>query len=197
MSAALDNAFQTQRIRLTDEVSRRAAILWQARHNDRELTLAELVPLVEAGQRHTVALVDAYLTAAAREAGLSVRALGLDPSLFVTSVLRGVPADEVYGRTFGALAGQLEQGAEYDAARLSALGSLDRLVRTDMQMAHTASAHEWMQRSEFVVGYRRVLGPGKNCSLCRSASTRTYRKSDLMPIHERCHCSVTARWLRF
>jgi len=190
MSAELDNAFQTHRTRLTNLVASQAALAWQQMHNEREQAVAMSVSIVESGQRATAQLVDAYMVASAREVGHTISARGLDPAAYTTEVLRGIPASEVYDRPFGALGGQLEQGAEFATAMQSAQAALDRLVRTDLQLSHTNAARDWMQGEERVVGYRRVLGGAHHCPLCISASSRTYRKADLMPIHERCHCSV-------
>lgn len=165
------------------------ASAWQLNHNERERAIATVVALVEAGQRSTVKLVDAYMVAAAREAGLRVPSRGLNGDYSIEA-LRGVAAAEVYGRPFGALGGQLEQGASLEQALASARGYVTKLAQTDLQLAHTHASRDWMAGDHRIVGYRRVLGFGDHCSLCRSASTRTYSKADLMPIHERCHCSV-------
>ena len=191
MSVELDNAYQAQRARLAASVQAGAAAVWADSFRDRERTVDRVVPLVEAGLGMTVALVDAYMTAKATAAGEPAVVKGLDSSLYTIAALRGKDAREVYGRPFGALGGQLADGAEFGAALQSSQAALGRLVRTDLQLAQTRSARDWMAGEERVVGYRRVLGPGKNCALCRSASTRTYRREDLMPIHERCHCSVS------
>jgi len=190
MSAALDNAYRSNRLRLVALVQQAAADSFQRLHNDRAATVAQLVTLADAGTRGTVTLVDAYMVATLREAGHPARARALDAQLYTTAALRGLPAEEVYDRPFGALAGQLEQGAEFSQALSSAQASVGRLVETDMQLAQTNAARDWMGSEERIVGYRRVLGGGDHCPLCRSASTRTYRKADLMPIHERCHCTV-------
>lgn len=190
MSAELDAVYRSQRLRLTRTIAAAAAAEWASAYRDRERAVATLVPLVEAGQAQTVALVSGYMTAKATAAGEPVATRGLERELYTIAALRGLSAAEVYERPFGALGGQLAQGAEFAQAFASSRASLDRLVRTDLQLAQTHAARDWMAGEERVVGYRRVLGPGKNCSLCISASTRTYFKADLLPIHERCGCSV-------
>lgn len=191
MSAALDVAYRSNRLRLVNLTVQTAGATWQQNYHDREAAIARVVPVVEGGQRATVQLVNAYMVASAREAGHAAGVMALDPAGYTTAAIRGLPAEEVYDRPFGALGGQLEQGAEYATALESAQASLRRLVETDMQLTQTHAAHDWMAGEERVVGWRRVLGGGKHCALCTAASTRTYRKSDLMPIHERCHCSVS------
>lgn len=183
--ASVDGVYRSQRLRLISAVNAATASAWAAGFRDRERVIQEVLRVVYAGQAQTVALVDAYMAAKAQT---SVQ--GLNPDRYTVPVLRGLPGEEVYDRPFGALGGQLAAGAEFAAALTSSREALGRLVRTDMQLAQTHSARDWMSREDRVVGYRRVLGGGKNCSLCVSAATRTYRKEDLMPIHERCTCSV-------
>lgn len=191
MTAELDAVYRSQRLRLTGTIAAAAASAWSSAYRDRERAVATLVPLVEAGQAQTVALVSGYMTAKALSEGERAVTRALERERYTTTALRGLPAAEIYGRPFGALAGQLAQGAEFAQAFASSRASLDRLVRTDLQLAQTHAARDWMAGEERVVGYRRVLGPGKNCPLCISASTRTYFKAELLPIHERCHCSVS------
>lgn len=183
--APVDAAYRTQRLRLISTVNAATASVWAQGFRDRERVIQEVLRIVHAGQAQTVALVDAYM---AVKAQAPVR--GLAPDAYTVALLRGVPAEEVYGRPFGALGAHLAGGTEFGAAFQSGRDSLGRLVRTDLQLAQTHSARDWMAGEDRVVGYRRVLGGGKNCSLCVSASTRTYRKEDLMPIHEHCSCSV-------
>lgn len=185
MTAALDVAYHSRRVRLARLVGAATAAAWAELHNDRTATLDRVVPLVENGQAAAAALVDAYMAA---KTETTVK--GLDATRYTIEALRRVPAREVYDRPFGALGGQLAAGAEFATALASAQGALDRLVRTDLQLAQTHAARDWMADDDRIVGYRRVLGPGHNCSLCVSASQRTYSRGDLMPIHERCHCTV-------
>lgn len=190
MSAAIDATYRSQRLRLASTVTAQALRTWDITYRERDRAIATLVPLVLAGQSQTVRLVEAYMLAKARNAGEPVRRRDLPRELYTVGVLRGVPADEVYGRPFGALGAHLERGESFAEAMASARAAVGKLASTDLQLAQTHAARDFMSAEERVVGYRRVLGGGKNCSLCVSASTRTYRKDDLAPIHERCGCSV-------
>lgn len=190
MSVQIDNTYRTQRLRLTSTVVAAAARLWDTTYRERDQAIAAVIPLVHAGQRQTVRLTEAYMSAKAADAREPVRRLNLPPELYTIAVLRGLPAEEVYGRPFGALGAHLERGDDFAVAAAAARASLGRLVATDMQLAQTHAARDVMTASERIVGYRRVLGPGRNCPLCVSASSRTYSKADLAPIHERCGCSV-------
>jgi hypothetical protein len=183
--ATIDGVYRSQRLRLMSTVAAATAQAWAQGYRDREQVIQQVLTIVHAGQGQTVALVDAYMAAKAQSP-----AKGLDPTSYTVALLRGVPGEEVYGRPFGALGGQLAQGAERAVALRSGVDALARLVRTDMQLAQTHSARDWMTGEDRIVGYRRVLGGGKNCDLCVAAADRTYRTEDLMPIHERCSCTV-------
>jgi hypothetical protein len=136
-------------------------------------------------------MVEVYMTARRRQAGVG-RATpgGIDPERYTVARLRRADAREVYRRPFGALAGQLAQGAPFPAAAASGRASVARLALTDLQLAQTHAARDWMTADNRVYGYGRVLGGGKNCELCVAASTRIYYREDLAAIHERCQCTV-------
>lgn len=71
---------------------------------------------------------------------------------------------------------------------------IDAMVRTDAQMAKVRQARRSLTEAG-VTRYRRVPHPelsksGKSCPLCLLASTKVYKTEDLLPIHERCNCSI-------
>lgn len=70
----------------------------------------------------------------------------------------------------------------------------ERMINDDVAMAkrdaHQAAIAKTPAR---VTGYRRVVHPelaesGMSCGLCIVASTRIYKKTELMPIHNLCNC---------
>lgn len=189
-ASAIDGVYQTQRLRLVGTVLAGASAAWAISFRDRDETLERILPLVFAGQAHSVSLVDAYMSAKASLAGHRSHVQGLNPALYTVDAIRKRPAREVYERPFGAFGAHLAAGTDVAAAVTSGLASLERLVRTDLQLAQTHAARDWMAAEDRVVGYRRVLGPGKNCELCEAASLRRYRKEHLLPIHEHCGCWV-------
>ena len=193
-AAELDAVYRAQRLRLSAAVAARTAAIWTQLQGDQPAALAQLIPVVEAGQSHVASLVAAYMTAKASEQGAQA-VLTVDPARYTTEALRGLPAAEVYSRPWGAFYKNLDAGVTRPQATQSALASLDKLVRTDMQLAQTHSARDLMSNPEVgIVGWRRVLNGDTNCPLCTVASTRTYRIGDLMPIHEHCDCTVEPLW---
>ena len=64
----------------------------------------------------------------------------------------------------------------------------------DLTMAMRESARTVLADADDVIGYRRVIHPeqsrGGSCGLCVVAADRLYRKSELLPIHGRCRCTI-------
>lgn len=73
---------------------------------------------------------------------------------------------------------------------------MERMVNDDIAMAKRDAHHDALKNTPArVTGYRRVVHPelaetGVSCGLCIAASTRIYKKSDLMPIHNLCNCEA-------
>lgn len=183
--APVDGVYRAQRARLRSIVLAATAGIWARQHNgDEQQAVRAMLGTVYAGQAQTVALVDAYM---AIKAGTTPQ--GLDAAKYTVESIRGVSAEELYRRPWGALGGQLANGAKFADAMTSAQASLSRLVSTDLQLSQTYSARDWMTNDPSVTGYERVAG-GSACTLCEAASQGVYHSADLMPIHENCSCDV-------
>lgn len=191
----LDAAYRARRLALNALVTATVARAFALQRSPKMV-----IPIVEAGQRHTVALVDAYMAAKLIQATGQGTVLGLDPSRYTTHALRKVAAEAVYGRALTVL--EALNRTDQERALVGAQAAIEKLVRTDLQLAQTHAARDWMTEHDAkatdetrIVGYRRVLtGPGPHCGLCTAAASRTYRISDLMPIHEHCGCTVEPLW---
>jgi len=199
----VDAVYGSQRLRLASTVAAAVAAAWAHRFQDREAAISQIVRLVAAGQAHTVNLVEAYMAAKAAQDGVALSRVGLDPAAYTTETLRGIAADIVYARPFGAYGAFLNEGQSEEAAIRAAKASVSKLAATDLQLAQTHAARDWMRaateqdetRALQLVGYRRVLaGAGPHCALCTAAATRTYRAETLLPIHEHCTCTVAPLW---
>jgi hypothetical protein len=197
MSAPLEVAYRAQRNRVTRLVTAAASHALTQFSSERAAAIASVIPVVEAGQRHTVALVDAYMAAKTLDAIGAGTVVGLNPAKYTITALRnGAAAADVYGRVFNGF----QPGKDPQQALSEAHATLDKLARTDLQLAQTHSARDWMNEQAKtatdearIVGWRRVTD-GDPCALCAAAATRTYRTADLMPIHEHCECGVEPLW---
>ncbi|MGG7653511.1 hypothetical protein [Kocuria rosea] len=165
---------------------------------------ATIVGVVEAGQRQSAALTDAYIARVLSEMLIEdVAPLGatIDPA----QLRQGITHQGVYGR----LADQYRyQTALRIAAPLVAAAVLTRarsMIRTDLQLARTHQARRSLGgnvpgggrsfgRRGRIEGYRRIIRPelskGSVCGICLAASDRVYGVGDLLPIHPGCVCDV-------
>lgn len=147
--------------------------------------------MIEAAQTQAVTLTDSYLShAIAAEAGGSGAVVGLDPKHYVGRAARGVNPHTVWNRSIEVTRSAMFNGTQPETAFRQGIARLRQAVRTDVQLSTRKAARDRMWVDNRVVGYRRVLGPGKNCDLCTIAATRTYQTKQLMPIHPHCGCTV-------
>lgn len=138
-------------------------------------------PAVRGAQQLTTQITDAYIAATTD---------GKPSKLIDVRDLRdGLPFDEEYERPATTLYTDLSEGKPLSEAQRHARQRLFYLVVTDIQLAYTNQVHYSLD-GKMVHGWRRVVGSNKSCALCLIASTRLYYKSDLMPIHPGCQCSV-------
>lgn len=102
---------------------------------------------------------------------------------------RKVDPLEEYRRPFVKVWTGLSEGDPFPEAVNAGLVLLEALVETDLQLAVIAQSQVSLEQTG-VQHYRRVLTGSENCDLCRLASTNTYSRADLMPIHSHCDCTV-------
>lgn len=177
---------------------------WYSREAITAMT-ATIVAAVEAGQRQSAALTDAYIARVLSEMlEEDIPPLGslVDPA----QLRQGITHQGVYGR----LADQHRyQTALRVAAPVVAAAVLRRattIIRTDLQLARThqarralggegpgAGGRRFGGRGR-IEGYRRVIRPELSnngvCGICLAASDRVYSVGDLLPIHHGCVCDV-------
>lgn len=146
-----------------------------------------VVPVILAGRRQTSTLTDAYLSRLLSDSlGRPVKPQGpVD-----TDSLRGVDASEVYVRPYKSVWMELAEGKALGDAAKAGTARLTDLVLSDLQLAKTHTARNVFSNTAGVAGFRRVLTGRKSCALCYVASTHRYNKSDLLPCHPGCDCSV-------
>lgn len=72
---------------------------------------------------------------------------------------------------------------------------LTSIVTDDLAAVARDEAQKVMWAAPKIVGYRRIIHPEFSatgtCGLCVVASTRFYTKSELMPLHDKCKCTVS------
>ena len=145
---------------------------------------SRVLPVVQAGQRRTVALTDAYLARATR-----TRPVGLvADDLIGAAVRNGTDPADVYRRPFVQLWSALSNGAQFMDAMNAAGVRAAQSASTDVSLTMRASAGAFDAQAADearIVGWERVLDPDA-CAYCATASTQRYRSANLDPIHANC-----------
>lgn len=155
-----------------------------------ELWLSRSVPLVAAAADQAGALTASYLVALVEEM-TGVEVPDVDDLVVSEGLRAGVTSDDVMSRPMIQARSLVGAGVPFrDASRRAEVRAL-QLAVTDSQLARTHTARRVFAETPGVVGYRRVLTGSESCGLCAVASTRRYRKQDLMPIHAGCDCGVS------
>lgn len=159
----------------------------QYRDADVRRFVKTVVPVILAGRRQVSSLTDAYLARMLSDTlKRTVRPVGgID-----TDAIRGVDPDEVYERPYKTVWTKLSEGKSLDEATQSGSSRLADLALMDLQLAKTLTAQAVFSQTDGIAGFKRVLTGRKSCALCYVASTQRYHKSDLLPCHPGCDCSV-------
>lgn len=215
--AAYQQATESLRSRLEQAITQLWQALSSYRDADRAQFVRQVVPLVAAAQRQMSALTSGYHTA--RRTLIVGRSMPVrvDPASVSGAAARnGADPAEVYGRPFDLVwrelgKGKVQRDEHFEALNAGKIGpdlpplpdpdyvaqaieaGMKRAIETaltDLQLAKTRTSQKVMTGDPKVVGYRRVLEGEASCGLCIVASTLRYHKSDLLPIHPACDCSV-------
>lgn len=147
--------------------------------------LSEALPVVEAAQRQSVSLTNAYLGRTLERQPL---ALPIE-ELIGASIRNGTPPAVVYERPFITLWGGLADGSAYQDAARKALDRATSTAAWDVQGSMRATAAAVGRRDGRIYGYERVPDGGA-CQFCLVASTQRYHSDDLMPLHNHCGCGI-------
>ena len=153
---------------------------------------SELASLIQGFQSQAASGTDAYLTELASE--MTGRKYSPAGTIKVTDLRNGANPVEVYGRVADTYRYQTSLGKEPTAALQIAATRAEILAETDIALAARAQARKFMVVKN-VEGWRRVIHPeltrSGTCGLCIVAADRIYHRSELMPIHDRCVCTVS------
>lgn len=185
--ADLVQAHIAAQARLRAIIARAVAAIWAALAGydeaDVETWLAQVVPVVLAGQRQSIALTDAYI---AQE--LERAPLGLDPAPLIGAAARGgTPPEQQWRRPFIAVWSARSEGVEHADAiarggqRAAAMGA------TDIQLSHRAALQAAQDADPAIRGYRR-RADGDACRFCRMVNGAFVKRATAAPLHPHCGC---------
>lgn len=154
------------------------------------LVAQSLASSVRTAQAATADLTWAYLDAALQEAGerpspgrmrLADRPRGVDPA-------------RVWDRPLKTYRLAIASGESAEYALAQAVERALSVADDDLTLAVRQAAAQHSVKTPWVTGQRRVIHPelseGGTCGLCIAASDRIYRPGKLLPIHDRCKCTV-------
>ena len=115
------------------------------------------------------------------------------PQVDLPPARQGADLAQVYARPAEAYRLTFALTDDPDAARDAAEQRLQALVRDDLLLARRDGEHEQM-RLAGVERYRRIVHPELSatgvCGLCLAAADRVYTIDELLPVHDRCKCTV-------
>lgn len=183
------DALITLRKQVSTRVERNWRTLGSWNEADVDRFLAATLPVVDAGQRRTVSLTDAYLARATR-----TRAIGLPVDDLVGAAVRnGTDPATVYTRPFVQLWSGLSDGQQFSDALNAAGVRASQSASTDVSLSMRASADAFQEQAgpaeSKIIGWERVLDPDA-CAYCATASTQRYKSANLNPIHANCQCGI-------
>ena len=179
------------RQQLADKVAVMIRRYWDALETPYDPVLAtqfidRVVLAVRAGQVQTAALTESYLSQAVAVMTGDALPLGLPDARYG----RPVPAEAVYERSLMSWRYLVSIGKDLKSAKAEALERLLLTADTDLTLSMRDTASSFMNQHSIDRYHRVTRGEANTCDLCYLASTRTYYRSDLLPIHTRCKCAV-------
>lgn len=149
---------------------------------------------VRAASQTAVGMSAAYLTRVLRE--MITTGSPTARTLRLSGPLRFGVAEwaSPYGRVADTVRFEISKGKTLDDAIQIGLQRADAMVRTDLALARRMQSRATFEGNQRVYGYRRVVHPELSrtgtCGLCIAAADRRYNIRDLMPLHQRCKCTV-------
>lgn len=189
MVSQLTRAYQSELKRTRLATGNAVTQTWNrlGSYNEKDVPrfIAQVEPIVRAGQNRTVALASAYLSRTLKEPPVGVR---LDE--VVANVRNGTPLATVYKRPFQKVWNKLGDYEPYEDAIAMGGREAHGLSMTDLLLAFTGAMLAYSAlSSERIVGFSRVADAGA-CDYCASLDGTVTGPSEPMPIHNACGCTA-------
>jgi hypothetical protein len=147
--------------------------------------LTQVLPVVNAGQRTSVALTEGYLAQAMGRAPF-----GLDPhDLIGAGVRNGTPPEKVYERPFVTVWTALGKSVSYQDAVNSGLARATGSASMDVQLSMARTAQEVGRTDTQIQRFQRVADSGA-CDFCQEVDGAVLNSDDAMDLHSGCGCGI-------
>lgn len=119
------------------------------------------------------------------------------PAVLLPPLRRGADMRRVFARPAKTFRRLVAQGKTPDEALAQAMRLAGMLAETNNRLAGREAASQSMNRladAARITGFRRIVHPELSrtgaCGLCIVASDQVYARNKLLPMHERCKCTV-------
>jgi hypothetical protein len=114
----------------------------------------------------------------------------LDPADLIGAAVRnGAEPAEVYARPFVNVWTALGKGVPWIEAVHAGFARATSTAETDVALSSRAAATAYAAADDRIVGFQRVPDGGA-CDFCSLVAGQRYHSEDLMPLHNRCGCTV-------
>lgn len=121
------------------------------------------------------------------------------PRVKVTVREKDAEPGQVFDRAANVYRFERSEGADHEKANTAAEQRITSTVDNNVALAKRLAEQQTLAKvhsiDSRVIGWRRVIHPelskGGVCGLCVAASDRVYSVKELMPIHDRCKCTVS------
>lgn len=141
---------------------------------------ARAVPVVTAARKQATHFTSAYLSLMLKRPAVA---------LAVPVIRNGADPADVYKRPFVNVWTALGNHVAYVDAVAAGLARATATAQTDVALTSRAAAVDYAAKDPSIVGWERVPEDDA-CDFCLLASTQQYGSEDLMPLHDRCGCTV-------
>jgi hypothetical protein len=189
MPSLLTLRYQQQLAHLRATTSNRVGTVWTRLGSYDEADVArfvdQAVPLVQSGQRQAVRSTNAYM---ARFSRGQLADLDL-ADLTGAAVRNGATPADVYARPFVNVWTALGKGVPWVDAVRAGFARAVSTAETDVALSSRAASAAYAEADDRIVGFQRVPDGGA-CDFCSLVSGQRYHTAELMPLHNRCGCTV-------
>jgi len=149
--------------------------------------LSIVLPIVEAAQRQSVSITDAYIAMAVDKSAFGVNY----DDVTGAAVRNGTPPETVYERPFVTVWAALGNGQEMKDALSAGLARATTAAAMDTQLAMRATADKLQSSANGIYGYQRVADAGA-CEFCQAVDGAYVKGSSgfVMALHPECGCGL-------
>jgi hypothetical protein len=189
VTGRLAQAQVTAQQRLRAITVRGVAAIWHGLPgHDRENVdewLSKVLPLVDAAQRQSAAITDAYISRA-----LEQLAIGINVDQVIGAAVRnGTPPETVYQRPFVTTWAAIGNGTELAAAIAAGDARARMTAAADVQLTQRATLDALQAADARIRGYRRVADAGA-CPFCLKVNGAYVKQATAMGLHPYCGCTL-------